>query len=292
MSLEHQFNVAQSILSTPAAALAARLEWALASTCRAVAEAMSRRDTTSGAGAHTSPAGMAIVAGSGSPLTQAMAMGLRGMVVASDLDAIEARLSPAGDDPRQLEVCTFADPSLFVLLAERGYRIKEWQLVWTRSVPEEPMSAFSLAPPSELTIRRIQPGEEELFCRVDLAAALETELENIPSSAIDLILPLAFAEGYELYLAWLGDEPIGAATLCFADGIAFVNGSAVCPPFRRLGVHGALVRARLDRARALGLKLACSNTQPGTASCRNMERHGFSVAYPKVVMVADARRIE
>jgi hypothetical protein len=33
--------------------------------------------------------------------------------------------------------------------------------------------------------------------------------------------------------------------------------------------------------------VACSNTQPGTSSRRNMERHGFSVAYPKVVMRAD-----
>lgn len=285
-SLEQQLNLAQSILSTPAASEAARLEWALASTCRAVADAMSSRNATSGAGAHTSSAGMAIFAGAGSPLTQGMAMGLRGAVSATDLDAIEARLRPSGTGPRQLEACAFADPSLFELLAERGYRVKEWQLVWTRSVPDEPMAPPSAAPPSELTIRHVQPGEEELFCRVDLAGALETE--NVPNSAIDLILPMTFARGCELYLAWLGDEPIGAATLCLADGVAFVNGSAVRPAFRRRGAQGALIRARLDRARALGFTLACSNTQPGTASRRNMERHGFSVAYPKTVLVAGA----
>jgi len=38
----------------------------------------------------------------------------------------------------------------------------------------------------------------------------------------------------------------------------------------------------------LGFSLACSNTMPGTASRRNMERHGFAVAYPKVVMRIDA----
>jgi hypothetical protein len=42
-----------------------------------------------------------------------------------------------------------------------------------------------------------------------------------------------------------------------------------------------------DYARELGFELACSNTQPGTAARRNMERHGFTVAYPKVVMLAD-----
>ena len=281
LELERQINAAQSILSTPAAAEARRLEWALAAACGAAAEAMLLREPSSGAGARTSSAGMAIFAGAGSPLTQGMAMGLRGPVTAAELDAMEVHLRPSGTGLRQLEVCAFADPSLHALLAERGYRVNEWQLVWTRPVPEE-----SLDPPApELTVRRVQAGEEQLYCRVVLAGALETE--DVPADAIALILPMTFAEGYECYLAWLGDEAIGAATLCLAEGVAFVNGSAVRPGFRRRGAHGSLIRARLDRARELGYSLACSSTMPGTASRRNMERHGFSVAYPKVVMRLD-----
>jgi GNAT superfamily N-acetyltransferase len=279
--LAQQVNVAQSILSSPAAAEAVRLEWALAAACRAVASAAARREPTSGAGVYESPAGMAIFAGTGSPLTQGIAMGLRGPVAADELASIEAHLRPSGTGPRQLEVCPFADPSLLALLAKRGYRVNEWQLVWTRDVPDEPLAP----PPPDLTIRRVQPGEEELYCRVCLAGFLETE--NVPGSAIALILPVAFADGYELYLAWLGDEPVGGATLCVVDGVAFVNGSGVRPAFRRRGAQGALIRARLDRARELRCSLACSNTQPGTASRRNMERHGFSVAYPKIVMLAE-----
>jgi len=279
-SLEQQAHLAQSILSTPAAAEAAKLEWAQATACRAVAAAMALRDPDSGAGAHESSAGMAIFAGVGSPLTQGMAMGLRGPVSAGEIDAIEAQLCPAGVGSRQVEVCAFADPSLLTVLAARGYRVNEWQLVWTRQITEEPLEP----PAPELDVRRVQPGEEELYWRVTLAGALETEA--VPSSAIALLLPWSFAEGYESYLAWYGDEPIGGGTLSLADGVAFVNGSGVRPAFRRRGAQGALIRARLQRARELGFSLACSNTQPGTASRRNMERHGFSVAYPKVVMVA------
>jgi GNAT superfamily N-acetyltransferase len=224
---------------------------------------------------------MAIFAGAGSPLTQAMAMGLRGPVSAADLDAIEAGLRSSGSGPRQLEVCAFADPSLFALLAQRDYRLTEWQLVWTRAVPSESLAP----PPAELSIRRVARGEEELYCRVTLAAALETE--DVPREAIDLILPTTFAEGYETYLAWLGDEPIGGATLALAGDVAFIMGSGVRPAFRRRGGQGALIRARLERARELGYSVACCNTQPGTSSRRNMERHGFSVAYPKVVMRAE-----
>jgi hypothetical protein len=71
LSLEEQCNVAQSILSTPAAAEAERLEWALAAACGAVASAMQRDEPGSAAGLYETAAGMAIFAGAGSPLTSA-----------------------------------------------------------------------------------------------------------------------------------------------------------------------------------------------------------------------------
>jgi GNAT superfamily N-acetyltransferase len=284
-TLAAQVNEAQSILGTAAADEAARIEWAQAALCEHVAAAMAARDASSGAGAYVSRAGTAIFAGAGSSLTQAMAMGLRGPVDGAALDAIESHLrqgtKTAGNGPRQLEVCAFADPSLSALLAERRYRVSEWQLVWTRAVPDEP------PPPSppDLQIRRVAPGEEERFFRVVMAGFLESE--TVPDEAIALMLPTAFAENHELYLAWLGDEAIGGAALSHHDGVAFVNGSGVRPAFRRRGAQGALIRARLARARTLGCTLAVSNTLPGTASRRNMERHGFSVAYPKLVFLAD-----
>jgi GNAT superfamily N-acetyltransferase len=136
-----------------------------------------------------------------------------------------------------------------------------------------------------LRVARIRPGEEELFFRVVLGGFLESD--QVPEDAVALLRPTASAEGFELYLAWLGDEPIGGATLAVAGGVAIVNGSGVRPAFRRRGAQGALIRARLDRARELGCDRATSSTLPGTASRRNMERHGFSVAYPKLLMLKD-----
>ena len=226
---------------------------------------------------------MAIFAGRGSPLTQGLAIGLGGgAVTPAELDALEAHLCPDGSGSRQLELCPFAHPSVAALLAERGYRVHEWQLVWTRALSDEPLAP----PPPELTVRRVRAGEEERFCRVVLAGFLESE--EIPEQAIALLRPTASAHGHELFLAFLGDEAIGGGSLSCADGVAFVNGSGVRPAFRRRGAQGALIRARLARARALGCDVASSSTLPGTASRRNMERHGFSVAYPKLVMLKDA----
>jgi GNAT superfamily N-acetyltransferase len=140
-------------------------------------------------------------------------------------------------------------------------------------------------PPPELRVERVRPGEEELYFHAVMAGFLETE--DVPADAIALLRPTAVAERHELFLSWLGDEPIGGASLAWADGIAFAAGSGVRPRFRRRGAQGALIRARLDRARELGCELVCTSTLPGTASRRNMERHGFHVAYPKLLMLKD-----
>ncbi len=159
VDLARRVDAAQSILATPAAAEAKRLEQALAECNRAVARAMARLDPGSGAGALDVAGGVAIFAGPGSPLTQGLAMGLGGPVAAAELDAMEAYLCPRGPASTQLELCPFADPSLSALLAGRGYRVHEWQLVWARAVPAETMAP----PPPELAVRRARPGEEELY---------------------------------------------------------------------------------------------------------------------------------
>jgi GNAT superfamily N-acetyltransferase len=280
-SLARALDAAQSILATDAATEAKRLELAFAECSREFAASMARLSPESGANASTIAGGLSVFAGAGSPLTQALAMGLCGPVTAADVDAMEAHLCPGGVGSNQLELCPFADPSLPALLAARGYRVHEWQLVWVRDVPREPQAP----PPPELRVRRVAAGEEGLFFRVVMAGFLESE--DVPAAALEMMRPVAFAARHELYLAWLGDEAIGGATLSWSDGVAFVAGSGVRPAFRRRGAQGALIRARLDRARELGCETACSATLPGTASRRNMERHGFHVAYPKLVMLRE-----
>src|SRR5688572_28257650 len=122
IDLERRLSAAQSMTAIPAATVAARLEWALAQTSGAVAEAVADHNPRLQAGVHVSRAGIAIFAGAGSPFTQGMAMGVRGPVQADELDAIEAHLASPGDGLVQIEVCAFADASLYQLLAERAYR--------------------------------------------------------------------------------------------------------------------------------------------------------------------------
>jgi len=281
-SLARRVDAAQSILATPAAVQARVLERALAECSAATARAMARMDPTSGASVLEVAGGLAIFAGAGSPLTQGLAMGLHGAVGPAELDAMERHVCPQGRGPKQLEVCPFVDPSLPALLADRGYRVHEWQLAWTCAIPSAPLEP-ARAPEPSIIVRRVRSGEEDVFFRCVLAGFLESE--SVPDEAIAMMRPSAFAEGYELYLALSGDEPIGGGTLARQGDVALVNGSAVRPAFRGRGGQGALLRARLDRARELGCTVGYSATLPGTASRRNMERYGFHVAYPKVLML-------
>jgi GNAT superfamily N-acetyltransferase len=247
---------------------------------------MARLDPACGAGALDLPVGMAVFAGAGSPLTQALALGATGPVTAADLDRIEDFLLPGGRGAPQVELGPFAHPSVAALLAARGYRIVEWQLAWTRTAPAEPMGPPDPAP-SGVEVRRVRPGEEDTCLRAILSGFLETE--EVPGDALALMRPGAFAGGHELWMALVDGEPAGGGTLSWAEGVAFVNGCGVRPRHRRRGVQGALIRTRLDRARELGCDLIASTTLPGTPSRRNMERYGFRVAYPKLVLVGPPR---
>jgi GNAT superfamily N-acetyltransferase len=114
-------------------------------------------------------------------------------------------------------------------------------------------------------------------------------LEGKDPSPADLALlrPMASARDHEMFGAWLDGAVVGGGSLVHAAGVAHIAGTGVLPHARRRGIQGALIRHRLVRASALGCTVAASSTLPGTASHRNMERHGFHAAYPKLVMLRE-----
>jgi GNAT superfamily N-acetyltransferase len=89
-------------------------------------------------------------------------------------------------------------------------------------------------------------------------------------------------------LALVRGEPAGGASVAVAPNRAAVmSGAGVLPRFRGLGVQRALIAARLRIARAAGCDVAGSFTRPATVSQKNLERLGFRILYPKIVLVRD-----
>jgi GNAT superfamily N-acetyltransferase len=64
--------------------------------------------------------------------------------------------------------------------------------------------------------------------------------------------------------------------------VALLAGASTIPAARRQGAQLALLEARLRHAADEGCDLAMIGAQPGSASQRNAERHGFRIAYTRI----------
>ncbi len=142
--------------------LARRLEEAESFAAEAFARQVARRRPDADLAIEDIVGGRAIYAGPGSPLTEAKAIGLHGPVTDADLDRMEAVFFPRGE-PSRVIVCPLADPSMVAGLGRRGYRLSHFENILflpLRSDDPEP------TPTAGIEVRRIEPGEVELYARV------------------------------------------------------------------------------------------------------------------------------
>jgi GNAT superfamily N-acetyltransferase len=241
-----------------------------------LAQAAQNRVMTPPAGVLEVAGGLALFNGPGSPLTQAIGLGLDGPVSEEQLDRVEAHLGREGG-PIQLELLPFAHPSFAEALGRRGYRVAEFQQVlvrpitggWPRTLPAE--------------VRPIRPDEAQAWALTVARAFMGRE--EVTEAEASLLLPSPAMTGTTFFLALVDGEPAGGGTVAVHEDVATFSGTGVRERFRGRGLQAALVAARLEWALQHGCTLAATSTLPGTASQRNMERMGFRVAYPKVVMV-------
>ncbi|WP_338865777.1 GNAT family N-acetyltransferase [Myxococcus stipitatus] len=246
------------------------------------AQAEQNRAATPANGILEIAGGLALFNGPGSPLTQAIALGFDGPIDATTLDRVEAHLGQGGS-PVPIELTPFADPSLAQELARRGYRVAEFQQVFARALPGAPR------PSHTADVRPIQPDEAELFARTVGQGFMGRE--ELTDDEASLMMSATTIPGTTCFLARVGREPAGGGTVAVHDSIATLSGTGVRERFRGQGLQQALIATRLEWALSQGCTLAASSTHPGTPSQRNMERLGFFVAYPKLVMVRDTTRI-
>ena len=73
--------------------------------------------------------------GVGSPLTQAVGLGMKGPVTEPEMERLEAFFEVRGS-PTQIDLCPLADPSMLELLSLRGYRLREFSNMLVRPLRE------------------------------------------------------------------------------------------------------------------------------------------------------------
>jgi GNAT superfamily N-acetyltransferase len=247
-------------------ALARRIETAEALNARECAEQRPGSASLEAAG------GIAVFLGAESPLNRAYGAGLAGPVREVELAEIEAFFR-SREAPVVFELSPHADPGLFEMLGERGYRASEFDSVLVRS-----LAGFEIA----LTprVRRATPGERDLLAHTLGHGFFETA--TLTEDEMNIGRDLFQAPSATCFIASVDGEAAAAAVLMHRDGLATLCADGTTPRLRRHGLQSELIAARLNEAAARGCDLAAVSTLPGSQSQRNYERLGFQVAYTRV----------
>jgi hypothetical protein len=210
----------------------------------------------------------------GSPCTQTFGLGLFQMPAAAEMDRIEAFFRERGAEVHH-EVCPLADKALLEMLGDRGYRPIELS-----SVLFLPLAGReSAVPATGVQVRLVSDGELDLWART--LAAGWSDVVDMPALS-DLMKVSAARVGAHSFLAELEGQPVAAGGLAVHEGVALLAGASTIPQWRNRGAQGALLHNRLDYAAGLGCDLAMIVAEPGSASQRNAERHGFRIAYTRI----------
>lgn len=267
--------------------LAERIERDETSKMASAVDAALRRDPQADVFAEKLAGGVALWGGPHSPLNKIAGLGFGGIPEPAAMEAIEKAYRERGGAPR-VELASLADPEVGKLLTGRGYLLTGYE-----NVLGAPLAGVAAPPPGEIAIRVAGEDEADLWLDTNVegfAAPDEQGVgqdEEFPREVLARVIgDLVAGGGYTRYLALIGGEVAGAASLRIGEGIAQMSGAATLPAFRRRGVQSALVARRLADAAAAGCELATVTTQPGSKSQENVQRRGFHLLYVRAVLIA------
>jgi GNAT superfamily N-acetyltransferase len=210
---------------------------------------------------------------------RAHALGFAGEVKPEDIKHIEEFYFRHEADA-QVDVCPYADPSLFESVNQRGFQVAEFNQTLARWI--EPDERFDIAQKG-LEVRRVTAEEGPEWSNVLARVFFAEQATNFGR----FFLPWVKHENAMCLGAFIGGQMVGGAggLIIPQHRTAGLFGAATLPEFRNRGIQIALLNERLRLAQQAGCDLAVTLTMPGTSSQRNAERAGFRTAYTKVVVV-------
>jgi hypothetical protein len=258
-------------------ALSRRLERAEGRSCVGFVDAHARLAPDSGACWVEVAGALAAYDGPKSPITQTFGLGLFQQPTASDLDVLERFFQERGASVDH-EISPLADLSLMPMLNERGYHPFELSSVMYR--PTQGGARLAGHRPPEARARLVGPDEAEVWAQT--GAKGWSELTELADQLLGLMRVNANRPDVRMFLAELDGRPVGAAALGLCEGVALMAGACTIPEGRNRGAQLALLDSRLRYGAEHGCDLAMMCAQPGSASQRNAERHGFRIAYTRI----------
>ena len=135
--------------------------------------------------------------------------------------------------------------------------------------------------PADGRVRQVGVGESPLFGRVWAEGMGIPQGERGEAAAA----AAAWAEdpGVTCYLAEAGGEAAAGAALLVHERVGFLAIASTRPDYRRRGLQAALIAARVQAACEAACDLVSALCEFGSASQRNLERAGLTVAYTPAV---------
>jgi GNAT superfamily N-acetyltransferase len=218
----------------------------------------------------------ALYDGADSPVTQTFGLGLFELATSAVLERVEAFFGDRGA-PVSHDVSPLAGVALAALLHGRGYHPIEFASVMYRPVGRGAGAVRSGN--DKIRVRAIGGNEGDLWART--AAKGWNEIPELTGYLLTLGPISTQREDSISLLAELDGQAIAAGTICFDGRVALLAGACTIPEGRRQGAQLALLEARLRYAAERGCDVAMMCAEPGSASQRNAERHGFRIAYTR-----------
>jgi GNAT superfamily N-acetyltransferase len=259
---------------------ARRVEMAEANAGRACAEACQRFHPEHSVAIEEIAGGVAVFAGVDSPITQAIGVGLHGPVSDAEMDAL-GDFFHSRNAPAAIELCPLVDISVYEKFAARNYHLLELTDVLILDDLDAARMPGTMS--AGVTVRVSEPHEAKLWTQT----VAEGFAEHYPVTQAILDVMEGFYGRCDacFFLAFLDGIVAGGGGVFAGQGVGGLFGASTLPAFRRRGVQSALLAARLAWAREKGCDLAVSFARPGSISHRNIERHGFRVAYTRTKLI-------
>lgn len=262
-------------------ALARRIESADMAVAMESAEIHARINPGVGALAEPVAGGVAVFVGVGSPLTQALGVGMEGPVRAPDLAALE-HFFTSRECAVHVELCPFADASVLKEMAGRGYCVMEFSNMMVRKIK---VVESTVPPGSNISVQFTSAEDADLWARTITVGFGEQQVQTPENLAV--LRNILGQPATRCVLAWVDGRPAGGGALSIHDGVAAIYGASTVPSFRRLGVQSAVIRALINHAVEAECDIAYTLTRPGSVSQRNLERQGFRVAYTRSTLIRE-----
>ncbi len=215
--------------------------------------------------------------GATSPVTQTFGLGMLQPATSADLEVLEAFFRERGA-PVFHEVSPLADGTLLPLLNERGYQPIEFTSLLFRPIRRD--LQLQAARNEKIRVRLVQEEERALWAQT--AAGGWSEARELAEQLPDLMRIGTQMPCTRVFLAELDGRAIATGALHICNGVALLAGASTIPEARRQGAQLALLESRLRAGAQEGCDIAMMGAQPGSASQRNAERHGFRIAYTRI----------